>query len=226
MKAVCLNMRSDTARLESFTQSYPACLPSFERWEAKTAEDVQIPAWWKTPARYWANTQNFIDILTECGDGDEDWAIFEDDCVFRPDFEDRFKKFMEEVPADWQFLNLGPSHRQTMLYPPKQVSENIVRPRYFHGTHALIIKPAFAAACAEHMRKESWPVIHCADHWLGLLFINVDYVKAYSPLVSLCGQGAFPSNLTGKECRERWFMDYRYIDTDGKFQTATDPDMG
>lgn len=215
-------MEECTDRLASFTQKYPASLPAFERWNAKTAEDVQVPAWWMSPARYWANALNFIEMFEECAAGTEEFLIFEDDCIFRPDFDEKFAAFMQEVPQDWQFINLGPININCAIYPPKQVSANVLRPRYFHGTHAILVRPEFAKVCVEHLRKESWGTAHVADQRLGTLFINPAFTKVYSPLVSLCGQGEFESTLTGKTYGNRWFMNFKYVDLDGKIVQAKD----
>ncbi len=223
MKVFCLNMAADTERLESFTKNYPESLPKFERWDAKTADDVQIPSWWRTPARYWANALNFIEMFEACANGTEDFLIFEDDCIFRPDFNERFDLFLAEVPQDWQYLNLGPVNCQGAIYTPKLISENVLRPRYFNGTHAIMIRPEFAKVCADHLRREHWGTAHVCDQWLGTLFINPDFAKVYSPLVSLCGQGEFVSTLTGKTYADRWFMNYRYLDLSGNLQSAKDP---
>ena len=223
MKAYVLNLPEATDRLEAFTKNYPQSLPPFERWDMKTAEEVEVPYWWRTPARFWSNAQNFIDMFESCAAGDEPCMLFEDDCIFRPDFDEKYAAFMKEVPEDWEYITLGAFHRQKPLYPPFQVSENVLRPRYFFGTHAIMVKPAFAKKCAEHLKREHWGCRHVPDQHIGLMFINPDAVKVYCPLVSLCGQGAFKSHLTGRECTERWFMNFKYLDMDKKLVQAQDP---
>lgn len=223
MKAFLLNLPEHTERLAHFKANYPACLPEFEVWKMKTENEVTPPDWWCSPGRFWSHAVNFMEVLDACAKESGPSWIFEDDCVFRPDFNLKYEAFMKEVPSDWEIIYFGPGHLQKTLYPARQVSENVIRPRLIHATHAVLVQPEMAARCAKYLRREPWGTCHSTDLWLGTMFINPDVVKIYAPLVNLCGQGAFPSSLSLRNCKERWFMNYRYIDLDGKIQTARDP---
>ena len=223
MKAYLLNLPEHSERLEHFKSVYPSCLPAFERLEMLTVEEVTPPDWWCSPGRFWCHAVNFMNALELCTKQSEECIIFEDDCIFRPDFNEKYTAFMAEVPSDWECIYLGPGHLQQSLYPARQVSENVIRPRFTHATHAVLVKPETAARFLKHLKKEPWGTRHSTDLWLGTLFINPDVFKYYAPLVSLCGQGAFPSSLSLKDCQDRWFMNYRYLDLNGRIQRATDP---
>lgn len=223
MKAFLLNLPEHTERLKNFKANYPSCLPAFETLEMKTEDEVTPPDWWCSPGRFWSHAVNYMNALETCANLKEESILFEDDCIFRPDFNEKYTAFMAEVPSDWECIYLGAGHLQQALYPARQVSENVIRPRFTHATHAVIMRPETAARLLNHLKKEPWGTRHSTDVWLGTLFINPDVFKYYAPLVSLCGQGAFPSSLSLKDCQDRWFMNYRYIDLDGKMQTARDP---
>lgn len=223
MKIYCLNVDSATARYESFMGGFPyKTLGCFERWRAKTPEDVTVPEWFRYRPAYYANAVNFIEMFEACAGGTENFLIFEDDCIFRPDFDTRYKEFLEEVPEDWDYLNFGPGHMQTKLFPPVQVSENILRVRFNYGTHAVMVTPKGAKKCAEQLKKEPWGCVHIPDHQLGLLFLDPDF-KAYAPIVSYCGQRGGMSSLTLQNEPEKWFMNFRFKSLDGEIKIQKDP---
>lgn len=222
MKVYVLNTDAAAERFERFTTDYPAGFPAFTRRRAKTPEEVTAPKWFKYPAAYYANTVNFIEMFDECAAGTDPFLIFEDDCLFRPDFVEKFEDFMAEVPADWEYINFGPGHLQQNLYPPVQISENVLRPRYTFATHAIYVTPAGAKKCSDQLKKEPWGCVHIPDHQLGLLFLDPEF-KVYAPLVTLCGQRAGLSSLTKREEPEKWLMGFKYRALDGKVKVSEDP---
>lgn len=71
--------------------------------------------------------------------------IFEDDCLFDPDFVRKFPDYMRQVPADWDMLFLGGYHFEK----PLPVSENIVRAVKTLTAHAYAVKQTLYDAFIE-----------------------------------------------------------------------------
>lgn len=75
--------------------------------------------------------------------------IFEDDAVFTPDFETKLKKWIRELPADWDMLYLGGWHptvrsareqEETHLSSPEHVSGHVYRLRRDFCLHAYGVR--------------------------------------------------------------------------------------
>lgn len=71
--------------------------------------------------------------------------IFEDDCLFDPDFVLKFPEYMRQVPADWDMLFLGGYHFEM----PLTVSENIVRAVKTLTAHAYAVRQTIYAEFIE-----------------------------------------------------------------------------
>ena len=75
--------------------------------------------------------------------------ILEDDCLFVPDFRERFSRCAAELPADWHLLFFGD---QRLDRPDREhISRNVVRARSIWLTHIYAINQcvydAFIAFC-------------------------------------------------------------------------------
>lgn len=214
MKTYVLNLPEDTARLESFRAGYPACLPTCDVWAAKTAEEIEIPAWWQRSPRFASHRQNFIDLMTACVADDETYMIFEDDCLFSETFEDDYNAFLAEVPHDWEMLNLCVHHAQNAVFLPQQISARVLRPRYGYTTSAILVTPAGARKVKENLELPDWGCGHVTERQLALLYLD-PYFRIYSPLTHFTGQRGGWSTLCQREREEFWFNRFRYIDLHG-----------
>ncbi|MDO4627829.1 MAG: hypothetical protein Q4C70_01465 [Planctomycetia bacterium] len=216
MKVYVLNLPEATQRLANITSCYPSDMPPFEVWVGKTGDEIEIPDWWKGSPRMASNRQNFIDLFDACASGTENFLILEDDCVFAENFKTKLDAFLEEVPDDWEYLNLGACHLQHNLLPPKQISENVLRPKFPVCTHAILVKPTGATKARDIIIQEGWGGRHVTDQRIALLFY-ADLINGYSPLRNFAGQAGGQSTL----CQivrngDDYFNDFRYIDLEGK----------
>lgn len=210
MKTYVLNLPSCQERLADFQADYPSSLLPYEVWVAKTSEEIEIPDWWHGTPGMASNRQNFIDLFSACADGTEEFLIFEDDCVFSEDFATRFPSFLETVPADWEYLNLGPIHLQNTIYFPRAVVSGVLRPALAVCTHALLVRPSGAAKMRDALLDSCWGCKHITDQKLALLFFDSAF-RGYSPVQPLCGQRGGFSTLRNCILLPEWGNAFRYI---------------
>ena len=63
------------------------------------------------------------------------YLVLEDDVEFHPNFSELFKKFITQVPHDYQFLYFGGNHDGGTM----PITENIVRIYHTYTTHAYAV---------------------------------------------------------------------------------------
>ena len=203
MKVYVLNVKENTERLAQFTENYPSCLPEFQVWEALTGEDVVKPDWWQSSSNRWSLVENYINILSE--DTDEDILIFEDDCTFAEDFEEKYTAFLEEVPDNWDMLYLGAQH----IAIPEQVSDNVLKLVNSVCGHAVIYKNSIRQELINWYRQPYWGCKHMPDMRRAQAMVKGKF-KCYSPLVNICGQAQGYSELSKRDRNARWYNTFRY----------------
>ena len=208
MKVYVLNVATQADRLQHFKETYPKCLPTYTIWKAKTGNDVEVPDWWCSSANRWALVQNYIDILSE--ETDEDILIFEDDCTFSEDFENKYNLFLNEVPDDWDMLYLGALH----VSPPIQVSTGILRLRDSVCGHAIIYRNSIRQELIDYYKEPVWGCSHAPDERRAQAMVSCKF-KAYAPFINICGQDTGYSTLESRNRGTRWYNSFRYITSDG-----------
>lgn len=219
MKTYVLNLKTSTKRLADFTKAYPECLPRFEIWEARPPEKCSMPDWWKGSGPFWSHVENFKEVLERCAKGAEEFLFFEDDCIFAPDFQEQYERFLAEVPNDWEVLNLCTNHMSTLLRPAERVSENVLRPRLGFNTNALFLRPSGAEKMKAQLEKRDWTCRHIAEQILGYLYSDETF-KGYAPFQNFIGQADCWSELCQKNRGERWYNHFLYVDLDGKMKRS------
>ncbi|MDO4571586.1 MAG: hypothetical protein Q4D38_14470 [Planctomycetia bacterium] len=214
MKNFVLNLKESKARRETFFERYPTCLPPVEVWEAEPPERCETPAWWRGTPPFNSHRVNFLNVLRACEKADEIFMFWEDDCIFSESFEDRYNAFMREVPDDWECLNLCTLHMNSTIFPPRQISENVLRPVLGFNTNAMLFSPSGARKMRDQLEKPSWMCKHIVEQQLGYLYMNQEF-KVYAPIRNFVGQAACYSELCERERCERWYNDFLYIDRNG-----------
>ncbi|MBQ2820121.1 MAG: hypothetical protein IJF17_00885 [Thermoguttaceae bacterium] len=219
MLTYVLNLKTSVKRLADFTAAYPETLPAFKVWEARPPEKCSPPAWWRGSGPFWSHTENFKEVLRFCQQRNETMLFFEDDCVFAPDFKERYEEFLAEVPDDWEVLNLCVNNTASILRPPKRISENVIKPALGFNTNAMLIRPEGARKMRLQLEKESWPCKHIAEQILGYLYSDETF-KGYAPFQNFIGQADCWSELCQKMRGERWYNTFTFRDLDGKLKLA------
>ena len=215
MKSFVLNLPSATDRLQAFIEGFPPSLKMPDVWRAKPPEECQMPDWWRGTPEFWSNTKNVGDILAFASGQTENTLFFEDDCVFAPDFETQWNTFMDEVPQDYDLLNLCALHMCSVPYPPVQISPHVLCVKLGFNPNALVLTPKGAAKMLEQIQKPNWACKHICEQQLGYLHLDPEF-KAYSPIQNFIGQRACYSSLCKRDRGERWYNKFVFRALDGK----------
>jgi GR25 family glycosyltransferase involved in LPS biosynthesis len=110
---------------------------SVERFAAIDGETVEKPAHWTHSAGAYGCLLSHVQVVRAARDsGAPNVLIFEDDTVLEPDFENKFVRFINEVPGDWDMLYFGALHKDE----PVNVSEHVVRITKANSTYAYALQ--------------------------------------------------------------------------------------
>lgn len=215
MKAYVLTMPNRTDRLSNFASQYPSSLPTCQTWVGKTASEVTAPDWWRGGEGALSRFRNLQEVLQACVSDNDNYLLFEDDCIFADDFGARYDEFLAEVPTDWDLLNFGCYQVDTLLYPPVQVAPHVLRPKFGMKLHALQITPAGAAKILAKLAESPWGCKHISSQQIARLYLDPTFV-VYCPIANFVGQAAGWSDIANRDEPERWFNDFEYINLDGE----------
>ncbi len=139
-KAYVINLDRRQDRLERFTKGLPKpwLLPEVIRQKAIDVNLAPPPDWFRHEVGQWGCRQSHLRILEDSlNEGIDSVLIFEDDAEFCPDFNNRLKAFLTELPTDWELVFLGGNHTRPIV---KKLSKNVVVPSYVTLAHAYMVK--------------------------------------------------------------------------------------
>ena len=120
----------------------------------------------------WWNAQNALQCIRYARKaGLENILVLDDDCVFVPDFNQKFEKLWPHVPEDWDMVSFGE------IYGVRhQVHPGIVKTTYSWGGHASLVRNTVYDKLLEVITGDTW-----ADEEVNLkLKKNINYY-AFSP---------------------------------------------
>jgi hypothetical protein len=136
--------------------------------------------------------------------------VIEDDAIFNPHSALLLKKFMEQVPGDWQQLFLGGQH----LDLPEDVPYRpmVMRGKNVTRTHAFALRNTgydifqqHIANAVDYLANGGWHV----DHQIGAAH-QKELWKTYVPSWWISGQGPGDSNIANKTNPSLWWHPPRY----------------
>ncbi|HVU37322.1 MAG TPA: glycosyltransferase family 25 protein [Opitutales bacterium] len=120
-KVVLINLPGRTDRLAQIKQAMDGGAWPFRRPEIFPAIDgsaVTMPKKWKLGAGAWGCLCSHREVLAQAmREGVERLLILEDDACFTESFSTLAKKFLQNVPDDWDGLMLGGQHMNPRLKP-------------------------------------------------------------------------------------------------------------
>ena len=183
MKILVITLLEAEERRESFIREYPTELGEYSFFIGKGKGDVTAPYWWVSKRTHWALVENYINIFERYGS--EDLLIFEDDCIFVSDFNEKYNAFMKYVPKDADLIYLGIINRK----PPVPLRNGIVRATDGLSSHAILYKREYIPFLLRCLKSPHWVGIHGYDERLALLQYH-RLLNAYAPEEPLCGQRA------------------------------------
>jgi GR25 family glycosyltransferase involved in LPS biosynthesis len=110
---------------------------SVQRFPAIDGDVVEKPAHWSHTAGAYGCLLSHLAVVSEARDsGAANILIFEDDVVLDPDFQQKFSRYIEEVPDDWDMLYFGALHKDE----PVKMSEHAGRITKANSTFAYALK--------------------------------------------------------------------------------------
>jgi glycosyl transferase family 25 len=136
---VCINLdrRPDrwAAMLENFERFG---IRSVERLAAIDGKEVILPQrFGHLRAVDYACTLSHLTAVKKARDSDAPSVlIFEDDCLFDPDFVAKFPSYAQQLPADWDMFFLGGYHFE----PPVPVYSHVVKAVVTLTAHAYAVR--------------------------------------------------------------------------------------
>jgi hypothetical protein len=224
-----INLERREDRLKEWTQQKPNPwpFPEVERFEAIDGRKLTTPPQWRAGGGAWGCYRSHLLILEKCLlEGIESYVVFEDDAGFVPDFNELFRRFSEQLPADWGLVYLGGQHLYTTKHPPKKLSEQVYRPYNVNRTHAFMVRGRETMKILyRHLHWNDWQSNHHIDHHLGRLTqrryealvegknIQRESIPVYTPDRWLVGQLPTKSNICGRKWEQtRFFNDANNAD--------------
>ena len=137
-KTVCINLdrrpdRWQRTRAELAHHGFQ----SIERFAAIDGNAIKKPPHWTHTAGAYACLRSHVQVVRDARDsGASSVLIFEDDAVLDPEFEDKFARFIKEVPSDWDMLYFGALHKDE----PVRISEHVARITKANSTYAYALR--------------------------------------------------------------------------------------
>jgi GR25 family glycosyltransferase involved in LPS biosynthesis len=192
---VCINLdrRPDrwAAMLENFERFG---IRSVERLAAIDGKEVILPQRFRHLRSVdYACTLSHLTAVKKARDSDAPSVlIFEDDCLFDPDFVAKFPAYAQQLPADWDMFFLGGYHFE----PPVPVSGNVVKAVVTLTAHAYAVRRSVYADFIE--LNENPPAIIDRNNTILQKKFN-----CYCCAPNLVGQSAGYSDLMGEEMPEK-----------------------
>ena len=134
---VCINLDRRPERWRRMEERFIQCgILSVIRFAGIDGQSLQTPATWPYSSGHYGCLQSHLAILRLARENEVPVVlIFEDDCIFDPEFNQKFASCMKQVPADWDLLFLGGKHFEE----PIQISENVARAKLTYQTHAYAV---------------------------------------------------------------------------------------
>jgi GR25 family glycosyltransferase involved in LPS biosynthesis len=224
-----INLERRDDRLKEWTYQVPASwpFPDVERFVAIDGRKLTTPPQWRAGGGAWGCFRSHLLILERCLlEGISSYVVFEDDAGFVPDFTERFRSFVDELPEDWGLVYLGGQHLYTAKHPPRKLSELVYRPYNINRTHAFMVRGRETMKILyRHLNWNDWQSNHHIDHHLGRLTqrryealvegknIQRESISVYSPDRWLVGQLPTKSNICGRKWTQtRFFNDAKNAD--------------
>ena len=206
-KAFVINLPFKTDRLETFKAAYPSCLPPVQVWPAVHGDSVKHPSTWTAGNGAWGCYRSHMQILEYCYQNNvESYVVFEDDAIFKKDFEQQFRTFERGLPDDWEQVYLGGQLLHSSQYPPREIADNVYFPRNVNRTHCFGIHKRGYERIYRHLNELPFLRGYHIDHRLGELH-DSGTLRVYVPGKWLVGQDGGPSNISGRHNAATFWID-------------------
>lgn len=154
---VCINLNRRPERWEQAEAQFALHgINSVRRFPALDGLTLKVPPGWDGSAGAYGCLQSHLAVVREARhSGLSSILIFEDDVVFDSEFNNRFSRYIEQLPPDWDMLLFGGLH---VYVRPQKISENISRITNSYSTFAYALKQTIYDAFIELNSQSLEPV--------------------------------------------------------------------
>ncbi len=135
---VCINLDRRPERWERMKERFAQHgISHVVRFPAIDGLSMNIPDTWPYSAGHYGCLQSHLAVIREAQrDKTPTILIFEDDCIFDDEFNQKFSHYMRQLPGDWDMLLFGGTHFEE----PIKVFDNIAKAKMTYLTHAYVLK--------------------------------------------------------------------------------------
>lgn len=125
------------------------------------------------------------------------YLVFEDDAIFADDFEERYERFCESLPNDWQMIYLGGQLLHEVNNPPRRVNDHVYIPYNVNRTHCFGVSIRGYDDLYRHLFNLPFAKSEHIDHHVGRLH-ETGVFRVYVPPRWIVGQDSGSSNISGR----------------------------
>ena len=141
-RKVCINLDKRSDRWERMCARFAEHgIEGVVRFPALDGRALAPPRDWAASRGAYGCLRSHLAVVEQARR--EDWPsvlIFEDDTVLDPEFRDKFPRFIEQLPADWDMLLFGGIHYLPLI----RVAENVIKIDHSLSTYAYAMrKPVY-----------------------------------------------------------------------------------
>lgn len=135
---VCINLNRRPERWQQMQLKFKRHgIHPVSRFPALDGDELEIPAHWRHTTGAYGCLLSHVEVVREARRrGVSSVFIFEDDVVFDPHVQKKFRASIEQLPADWDMLYLGALHKDE----PLKVSDHISRITEANSTYAYALR--------------------------------------------------------------------------------------
>lgn len=136
---VCLNLDRRPERWQQAEAQFALHqINSVRRFPALDGLTLEVPPGWDGSPGAYGCLQSHLTVVREARRcGQSSILIFEDDVVFDSDFNEKFSRYITQLPPSWDMLLFGGLHVHVR---PQRISENIFRITNSYSTFAYALK--------------------------------------------------------------------------------------
>ncbi len=126
-----------------------------ERFSAIDGKRLSLPAQFKFSAGAYGCLQSHLAMVKRAREARLPSVLFfEDDVIFHPEFEERFPRYVEQLPSDWDMIYFGAGH----MDGPVKISDNVIRLQKSYSTYAYALRSTAYDAFIELASQEEFQV--------------------------------------------------------------------
>jgi GR25 family glycosyltransferase involved in LPS biosynthesis len=206
-KQFVINLKIRPDRLAKFFSFLPENFGEVEVFSAVHGDSCRHPSWWNAGSGAWGCYRSHLQILERAmTEGYQNYMVLEDDSTFDPDFNEKYSKFLNDLPPDWDMFYLGGQlmHVEHDHAIPEKVTDNVFRPYNVNRTHCFAVNNKGYKYLYDFLLRRfenrTWHI----DHHLGRLHEQKEF-NVYCPPEWIVGQGESSSNIDGQVHEERFF---------------------